>query len=86
MALFEIRADLTRTATALQRIADALERMSPPLPSERKVVPAPLEALTAVDNAAAYDWELEEARERLSGMTPEEREALRKELEHYRNA
>jgi hypothetical protein len=64
VAFLEIKADLGRVASALERIADALDRAFPPLRPVVESKPAPPENLFQFDPEAEWNKEEEEDRQR----------------------
>jgi hypothetical protein len=69
MALLEIRVDLARVASALERIADSLERAIPK-PREIDTNPAGVENLTQFSPEEEWEREIEEERQRAAGHLP----------------
>jgi hypothetical protein len=72
MAWLEFRADMERTAAALERIADALERAYPPnLYLKRTIVEPTGELISTTDEELAR-WEEEERAEKSEAEPPAE--------------
>jgi hypothetical protein len=61
MSLVNVHADLNRTATALERIADCLEKLCPPIyPQANAKEPSKEYTIDKVDNEATYLQETED--------------------------
>ena len=68
MAWLEIKFDLGRVASALERIADAVERAYPPIREIPRGVPAPPENLTVFDPEKECQLQEEEDRQEALGL------------------
>lgn len=72
MAILEIKADLSRTAAALERIADALERAYPDLRYQIKDKGEPTGELITVTDEELLRWEEEEKSQNDPDLNPTE--------------
>ncbi len=79
MALVEIKADpalLTRLIVAVERLADGLDRLVPPIVMRGDFRPAKPESLHVVTNEGQWEQEREQERRRALGLPPEEPEPV----------
>ena len=77
MSLVEIKADpalLTRLVVALERLADGVDRLSPPAQLRGSTKPKGPDGLHVINNEAQWEQEQEQERRRVQGLPPEEQE------------